>query len=148
MTHLVDTSVWQKYGRFPGVTAAIDELDEAGAIFSTCPPVVAEYCFSAQNAFELQDMQQNLDMFFRLDGLDTYQYVNKIQRAMWKHGYLRGAGAMDTHIAAYALAADQFLVTCDRQFLSIGLALRKSRSSDRLRVLYISEMGEVHSAGG
>ena len=143
MTHLVDTSVWHKYGRYPAVAGVINQLDRGGAIFSTCPPVIAEYCFSAQNVFELTAMQDEMAQFYQLDGLPLTSAIQRIQNALTKRGLHRAAGASDTVVAAYAIAAEQVLVTCDSDFLHIASALKKSRNLGRLPVIHISEEGAV-----
>lgn len=143
MTHLVDTSVWHKYGRFQAVARVVDELDSNGAIFSTCPPVIAEYCFSAKNVFDLRAMSEEMAHFYQLDSLLLTEPVHRIQQALTKRGLHRAVGAADTVIAAYAIAAEQVLVTCDSDFLHIAHALKKSRSLGRLHVVHIAETGLV-----
>lgn len=143
MTHLVDASVWHKYGRYVGVARAVNELDAAGAIFSTCPPVIAEYCFSAKNVFELKAMADELAQFYQLDGMSLTGPVHHIQQALTKQGLHRAVGATDTVIAAYAIAAEQVLVTSDSDFLHIAQALRKSRALGQLHVVHIAESGEL-----
>lgn len=146
MTHLVDTSVWHKYGRYAEVAGAVNELDEAGAIFSTCPPVIAEYSFSAKNAFELKAMADEMSQFYQLDTVPLTGPVHRIQLALTKNGLHRAVGAADTVIAAYAIATEQVLVTCDSDFLHIAHALKKSRSFGRLHVVHIAETGHVTQA--
>lgn len=143
MTHLVDTSVWHKYGRYAGVAQAVNELDAAGAIFSTCPPVIAEYCFSAKNVLDLKAMADEMAQFYQLDGISLTEPVHRIQQALTKQGLHRAVGASDTVIAAYAIAAEQVLVTSDSDFLHIAQALRKSRSLGQLHVVHIAESGEL-----
>lgn len=141
MTHLVDTSVWHKYGSFEGVRTTIDAMFEAGAIFSTCPPIIAEYCFSARDSKELKAMQEDLRQFYQVDSIALTDAVERIQRSLWGQGLKRAAGANDTLIAAYAVAADQVLVTCDTDFVHISRALQHSRSPMRLHVVCIDEAG-------
>lgn len=143
MTHLVDTSVWQKITRYPQVESALLEIEEAGAVFSTCPPVVAEYCFSARDIFELNTLQGFVMDFYQLDEKPLTHAVAQIQKSLWKHGLARAAGAIDTEIAAYALDADHEVVTCDLDYVHISRALKLSRSRLKLRVSYISETGEI-----
>jgi predicted nucleic acid-binding protein len=146
VTHLVDTSVWHKYGRFSEVAAAVDELDKAGAIFSTCPPVVAEYCFSARNVSELASMQNEMAQFYQLDVRALTQTVHHIQMALVRRNLHRAVGASDVVIAAYAMSAEQVLVTCDRDFLHIASALRLTRNLGRLHVTHIDEAGYATTA--
>lgn len=146
MTHLVDTSVWHKIGSYPAVREAVEKLYEGGAIFSTCAPVVAEYSFSARSAGELSEMLDDLNLFYQLDGLEVSDHVHMIQHALWDGGRMRAAGALDTVIAAHALAADQELVTCDNDFLHISKALNEAKSKTQLRVTHISEQGQLTHA--
>ncbi len=146
MTHLVDTSVWHKYGRFSGVASVIDALDQAGAIFSTCPPVIAEYCFSARNTSELTEMQNEMAQFYQLDARELTQTIHRIQMALVRRNLHRAVGASDVVIAAYAVSAEQVLVTCDRDFLHIATAFRHTRNLGRLHVTHIDEAGHVIQA--
>ena len=143
MTHLVDTSVWHKAGRFPDIASALRELDQSGAIFSTCPVVIAEYCFSARTDRELEAMRNDLAQLYQLDRSQLEPRVQIIQRSLWRHGLARAAGAADTLIAAYALAHEQTLVTCDSGFLHISAALKRSRGASRLHVIHLAETGTV-----
>ena len=146
MTHLVDTSVWHKYGRFSGVASAVDALDQAGAIFSTCPLVVAEYCFSARNVSELAAMQNEMAQFYQLDERALTQTVQRIQMALVRRNLYRAVGASDVVIAAYAMSAEQVLVTCDRDFLHIAWAMQHTRRLGRLHVTHIDEAGYLTTA--
>ena len=146
MTHLVDTSVWHKYGRFSGVASAVEALDRAGAIFSTCPPVVAEYCFSARNVTELAAMQNEMAQFYQLDERALTQTVQRIQMALVRKNLYRAVGASDVVIAAYAMSAEQVLVTCDRDFLHIASAMQHTRGLGRLHVTHIDEAGYLTTA--
>jgi predicted nucleic acid-binding protein len=146
MTHLVDASVWHKYGRFSGVASAINALDQAGAIFSTCPTVIAEYCFSARNTSELTEMQNEMAQFYQLDARELTQTIHRIQMALVRRNLHRAVGASDVVIAAYAVSAEQVLVTCDRDFLHIAKAFRHTRNFGRLHVTHIDEAGHVIQA--
>lgn len=146
MTHLVDTSVWHKVGNYPRVRDAVDALYEGGAIFSTCAPVIAEYSFSARSSGELSEMLDDLNLLYQLDGLSVSQQVHVIQRALWSGGRMRAAGALDVVIAAHAIAADQELVTCDIDFLHIAQALNGAELNEQLRVIHISEQGQLTHA--
>lgn len=142
MSHLLDTSVFHKLGRFPAVRAAVQEVLAGEAVASTCEPVIAEYCFSARSAEELAQMQQDMHAFYRLEAPPA-GLVELIQTSLWGAGRARAAGAIDTLIAAYAIAANEPLVTCDSDFLHIALALRATQSSQRLRVIHIAEDGSI-----
>lgn len=145
MTHLVDTSVWHNVARYPQVESALLQIEDAGAVFSTCPPVIAEYCFSARDVFELNRLQSYLADFYQLDEQPLTAAITDIQKALWTHGLARAAGAIDTEIAAYALEADHEIVTCDLDFVHISRALKLGPSRDQLRVTLISENGEITS---
>jgi len=56
VTHLIDTSVWHRYARSAEVRNEVDRLVSTGALLTTCPVVVAEYCFSARNEAELSEV--------------------------------------------------------------------------------------------
>ena len=67
MTHLVDTSVWHTYQRSAATRTAIARLIDAGALLTTCPVVVAEYCFSARSATELEELQEDMRLLYCLE---------------------------------------------------------------------------------
>jgi predicted nucleic acid-binding protein len=146
MTHLIDTSVWHKFARYQAVQHVLFDLDENGAVFSTCPPIIAEYGFSARNPAELQTLHGYLAQFYQIDEKPLRSEVMRLQASLWEHGFLRGAGAIDTVIAAYAIAADHELVTCDLGHLRIAHSLKRSGSDTQLRVTHIAESGELTHA--
>lgn len=146
MSHLVDTSVWHKYQRFPAVKQIVDDFDADGAVLTTCPTVIAEYCFSATNATSLQEFQSRISLLRTIESANLAHAVRTIQMALWSQGLVRAAGAIDTLTAAYALESDQTLVTCDADHLHISRALGRFATRERLRVLYIAENGEVTRA--
>lgn len=143
MTHLVDTSVWHTYGRNPLVQEVVDSLANAGALFTTCPVVTAEYCFSARTTKELKVFQADMNLLYMIESDSLEPDVETIQDSLWCQGLVRAAGALDTIIAAYALGANQTLVTCDSGFVHIARALGASRTKSRLRVLHISSQGAI-----
>lgn len=139
MTHLVDTSVWHKLGRSANIASAIFELKSAGALFTTCPPVVAEYCFSARNAAELDELREDMRNLHLLGAPVDNDIVGRIQVALWSTGRARAAGAIDTIIAAYAISARQVIVSADKDFGHISAALDDFGSKSRLRSIYLPE---------
>jgi predicted nucleic acid-binding protein len=146
VTHLVDTSVWHQYGRSQEVQRAVDKMVSTGALLTTCPPVVAEYCCSARTASELDDLQGDMALLYTLESDSLLPRVKEIQAALWSTGRVRAAGSQDTLIAAYSLSHDQTLVTLDVDFLHISRAVAESQASQQLRVIRIAADGSLHSA--
>lgn len=91
-------------------------------------------------------MLDDLNLLYQLDGLSVSQQVHVIQRALWSGGRMRAAGALDVVIAAHAIAANQELVTCDIDFLHIAQALNGAELNEQLRVIHISEQGQLTHA--
>jgi predicted nucleic acid-binding protein len=143
VTHLVDTSVWHAYARNPRIQEVIDYLAQAGALFTTCPAVIAEYCYSAQTPQDMETLQDDMDMLYLIESDTLRPHIRDIQQPLWSGGLLRAAGASGTLIAAYATAASQTLVTCDRDFLHIAHAGQKDSRSSTLRVLHIAPDGAI-----
>lgn len=139
MTHLVDTSVWHRYGRSPAVQSAVDGLVSAGNLLTTCPVIVAEYCFNARNTAELQELQTDMGLLYLLESDDLTPHVKSVQAALWSTGRARAAGSSDTLTAAYALEHDQTVVTCDVDFVHIAQALGKAEIQPALQVLHVRE---------
>jgi predicted nucleic acid-binding protein len=137
VTHLVDTSVWHTYQRSAATRRAIARLIDAGALLTTCPVVVAEYCFSARSAAELEDLQEDMRLLYCLESESLGKGIRAIQTSLWATGLVRAAGVADTVIAAYALEHDQTVVTCDTDFLHIRKALASNKHGEALRVLYV-----------
>jgi predicted nucleic acid-binding protein len=139
VTHLVDTSVWHRYARSPAIQDAVDGLVSTGHLLTTCPVIVAEYCFSARNTTELRDLQTDMGLLYPLETSNLTPSVRRIQSALWSIGLARAAGASDTLIAAYALEHNQTIVTCDVDFVHIGKALEETGIEPALRVIHVSE---------
>lgn len=137
MTHLVDTSVWHRYARFPGVRKVVDGLVASGHLLTTCPVIVAEYCFSARNEAELRELHTDMGLMYLLESDDLTPRITLIQSALWSTGRARAAGSSDTLIAAYALEHNQTVVTCDVDFVHIAQALQKARTQPPLRVIHV-----------
>jgi predicted nucleic acid-binding protein len=137
VTHLVDTSVWHTYQRSVATRTAIARLVDAGALLTTCPVVVAEYCFSARSAAELEELQEDMRLLYCLESESLKNGIQAIQTSLWATGFVRAAGSADTMIAVYALEYDQTVVTCDTDFLHIQHALANNKSGKQLRVLHI-----------
>lgn len=139
MTHLVDTSVWHRYGRSPAVQSAVDALVSAGNLLTTCPVIVAEYCFSARNTAEWQELQTDMGLLYLLESDDLTPHVKSVQAALWSTGRARAAGSSDTLTTAYALEHNQTVVTCDVDFVHIAEALEKAGTEPPLRVIHVRE---------
>ena len=139
MTHLVDTSVWHRYARSPAVQSTVDGLVSSGHLLTTCPVVVAEYCFSARNNAELQELQTDMGLLYLLESDNLTPHVTRIQSALWSTGRTRAAGSSDTLTAAYALEHNQTIVTCDIDFVLIADALENAETTPPLRVLHVTE---------
>lgn len=137
MTHLIDTSVWHRYARSTAVQSAVDGLVSSGNLLTTCPVVVAEYCFSARNTAELQELQADMGLLYLLESDDLTPRINLIQSALWSTGLARAAGSSDTLTAAYGLEHNQTIVTCDVDFVHIAQALEKVGKKPLLRVMHV-----------
>ena len=139
MTHLIDTSVWHRYARSAEVRNEVDRLVSTGALLTTCPVVVAEYCFSARNEAELSELQTDMELLYLLESSELNFRVEHIQSALWSTGLIRAAGASGTLIAAYALNHNQTIVTCDVDYVHIARALEASATKRHLRVIHVTE---------
>jgi len=139
VTHLLDTSVLHTYARSERVRDVVDGIVSAGGMLSTCPVVIAEYCFSAQSPEMLKELTADMGLFYLLESDNLTPRIHAIQSALWSCGLVRAAGAQDTLIAAYALEHGHTVVTCDRDFAHISAALEQSGSSEALRVLTITD---------
>jgi predicted nucleic acid-binding protein len=139
VTHLIDTSVWHRYARSPAIQSAVDGLVATGHLLTTCPVIVAEYCFSARNTAELQELQTDMGLLYLLESDNLTPHVKSIQSALWSTGLARAAGSSDTLTAAYGLEHNQTIVTCDVDFVHIQQALEKVGKKPLLRVMHVLE---------
>lgn len=139
MTHLIDTSVWHRYARSPAVQSTVDGLVSSGHLLTTCPVVVAEYCFSAGSSAELDELQADMGLLYQLESDNLTPYITLIQASLWSTGRPRAAGSSDTLTAAYALEHNQTIVTCDIDFVHISQALEQAGEKRPLRVLHVTE---------
>jgi predicted nucleic acid-binding protein len=145
VTHLVDTSVWHRYGSSPAVQDVVDGVVSRGGLLTTCPVVVSEYCFSARSATELNQLQDDLAMLYLLESDELTPFVRDIQSALWSTGRARAAGSADSLVAAYAIHHNQTVVTLDEDFLYIARALHSVNADKQLRVIRIQHDGQVAS---
>ena len=138
MTHLIDTSVWHRYARCPAVQRAVDNLVSSGHLLTTCPVIVAEYCFSARHTAELEQLQGDMGLLYLLESDNLTPHITTIQAALWSTGRARAAGSSDTLTAAYALEHNQTIVTCDVDFVHIAQALENAGIQHPLRVIHVN----------
>lgn len=92
-----------------------------------------EYCFSARTADEHTAFQQDMAGFLAVDQHPEDSDVLAVQEALWSGGFVRGAGVVDTHIAAYAIANDAILLTADQDHEHIAAVV------DTFRLEYLPE---------
>lgn len=114
---VIDNSVWQRQ-RQPSVRAAMDHLISTYSPWSVlvCPPVVAEVGFSARSGKDHDKVCRFLAEFSECEVQPTSALVLDIQNALFNGGLLRAVGAMDTVIAAYAIANNATVVHYDADF--------------------------------
>jgi hypothetical protein len=117
--YIVDNSVWWKASRCPGIASRLREIATQDLIL-TCPPQVLEYCFSARTADEHTAFQQDMAGFLPAEEHPEDSDVLAVQEALWRGGFVRGAGVVDTHVAAYAIVNDAILLTADRDHENIA----------------------------
>ena len=114
---VVDNSVWQRLSN-PAVRAAFEEVvtSLSPTEVLTCPPVVAEVGFSARNGVDHDRVCEELQAFPPCHADPSVALVLHLQNALFNGGFVRGVGALDTVIAAYALANDAMVLHYDRDF--------------------------------
>lgn len=120
--YIVDNSVWWKASRFPSLRARLRTIATQDLIL-TCPPQVLEYCFSARNPAEHAQFRHDLADYFPAERHPENDDVLSIQSALWAAGYPRGAGPIDTLIAAYAIVNDAIVLAADHDFDHIAAAV-------------------------
>ncbi|MCL2463975.1 MAG: PIN domain-containing protein, partial [Micrococcales bacterium] len=68
------------------------------------PPVVLELGFATRNPAEWEALHERLAAFPMLPmSADTHRIATDLQRALWRSGKVRAAGAFDTLVAALAI---------------------------------------------
>jgi predicted nucleic acid-binding protein len=113
--YIVDNSVWWKAARRPAIAARLRVVSTQDLIL-TCPPQVLEYCFSARDADEHAAFRRDMEVFFPAEEHPSEVDVLDLQAALWNGGYVRGAGAVDVLIAAYAIANEAIVLTADHDY--------------------------------
>lgn len=115
---LIDNSVWARLTTEPTVRAAFESLVIANRPSSIliCPPIAAEYGFSARNGVDHTRMMGSLSAFAECDEAPNSAQVLAVQNAVWNAGLVRAAGAMDTIIATYAIQNEATVIHYDRDY--------------------------------
>jgi len=131
--YLVDNSASVR--ALNGVRRVAERLDaitrSTADQFVTCPPQVLEFCFSARNSAEHDQLWDEITLGIPLINHPENRDVLAIQSALWANGLVRAAGSLDILIAAYAILNDAVVLTCDEDFLHIA-------SVTELKVEYIT----------
>jgi predicted nucleic acid-binding protein len=128
--YIVDNSVWWKAGRHAEIADRLRQVATQHLIL-TCPPQVLEYCFSAEDPDHYEALRADMELFHSAEHHPEAAEVLVLQQMLWDGGRKRAAGALDTLIAAYAIANDAIVLTADRDFLHLAAV-----ESD-LRVEYV-----------
>ena len=122
-TYLVDNSIWQKAAASAPIARRLRELSSTHLII-TCPPQVLEYCHSARDPQEYQELRADMEQLLPAWEHPDDDQALDIQQALWDSGLVRAAGAFDCLIAAYAIVNDAVILNCDQDFAYIELATR------------------------
>jgi predicted nucleic acid-binding protein len=122
---LVDTSVFARLGFDSTVTETFARVVERRSVrqLLLCPPVAAEVGYMARDLRQHTELLRDLSEFAPCATSPTSQDVLDIQHALWSHGLLRAAGAMDTLIAAYARVNGAAVLHYDSDFEHIASAV-------------------------
>jgi len=116
---IVDNSVWARLNTSPEVASAFRSVVNMASPMSiwVCPPTVAEIGFGARDAASHATLLSQLTTaFWDCPNAPSSADTLRIQSSLWSNGLVRAAGAMDTVIAAYAIANDATLLHYDRDF--------------------------------
>lgn len=115
---LVDHSVWARLSTTPIVRGAFETLVNtvSPTAIMMCPPVAAEFGFSARNGADHTRLMGVLRAFPECSRAPTSGETLAIQNALWNGGLLRAVGAIDTLIASYAMANDATVLHYDSDF--------------------------------
>jgi predicted nucleic acid-binding protein len=126
---ILDTSVWQRLSQ-PVVRQAVADLQAKSSPWSllVCPPVVAEVGFSARSGADHETGRHRLAEFPDCEAHPATSLVLDIQNALSHGGLVRAVGAVDTVIAAYAIANDARIVHYDSDFEHLARVRPRSAS--------------------
>jgi predicted nucleic acid-binding protein len=119
---IVDNSVWQRLSHQESVRDRFTRLIESTSpsTIMVCPPVVAEVGFSARNGADHDRVREALAQFADCPAHPTTATTLSIQNALFNNGFFRAVGALDTVIAAYAMANDAAVLHYDSDFERIA----------------------------
>ncbi|MFJ3382243.1 PIN domain-containing protein [Curtobacterium sp. NPDC090217] len=131
-TYIVDNSVWWKAGRSPVIAERLRAIATQDLIV-TCPPQVLEYCHSARSSADHGDHCADMEAFLEASIHPDVDDVTAIQSALWSNGFVRGAGPVDVHIAAYAVRNGATVLSADRDYEHIAASV------DEFRHEYLAE---------
>ena len=114
---LLDNSVLQRRDQ-PRCAEALKTLAaQDWLLLVSCPEQAAEFCFSApQTDGQYETYRQIIDAWMPLPTAPSVKNVLDLQHRLWVHSLYRAAGAMDTIIAAWALANDACVVHYDHDY--------------------------------
>lgn len=131
-TYLVDNSIWQKAGTSTRIAETLRSLS-ANHLIITCPPQVLEYCHSARDPREYEELREDMAGLLPAWEHPDERHALDIQQALWDGGLVRAAAAFDCLIAAYAQVNDAVILNSDRDFGYIELA-----TEGRVRQEYVA----------
>jgi predicted nucleic acid-binding protein len=131
---ILDNSMWARTPGDAAVTELVLDLQRSPHDqIVTCPPQVLEFCHSARSLREYEELRSFMDSFEALTRKPEQWEILDLQRALWRAGLGRAAGASDLTIAAYAIANDATVFAADRDFVHIARA-----SGGRLKHRYFA----------
>ncbi len=118
----MDNSVWARLASGDrAIRARLDRIARSPSdLFVTCPPQVLEFCHSARSPEEHAHYLEQISLGFPLERAPDESLAVGIQSALGNAGFVRGAGAVDILIAAYAIANDATILSADRDFEHIA----------------------------
>lgn len=122
---IIDNSAWQRVATEPAVRAAIEAIiwTTAPDDILLCPPVAAEYGFSARSLEDHSAIVLTLaGAFSDCRVHPEVRDVAAIRSALFAAHMGRAAGAVDVLIAAYAVVNQATVVHYDRDFTHIARA--------------------------
>lgn len=120
--YLVDTSVWARVPLSEVVRDRLDELRRLHTIV-TATPLLLELGFSARSPAEWEAVMAAMAPFPVLPMSEgTHQEAIAIQRALWRAGKVRAAGAFDVLVAALAVQHAAWVLHFDADYEHIAAA--------------------------
>jgi len=115
--YLVDKSALARVARQPAVQAALERLDDEGAL-ATSPVIDLEIGYSARNLAEFDSVDADRRALFQELPLTrgVTDRARQVQRELVRNGQHRGPGVSDLLIAATAEAYGAVVVHYDHDF--------------------------------